>query len=286
MHAPLAEAQPDIAHTYKARDVEGIVDLLFYRRIGFCLAQFFARLHWTPTAVTLLGGVFGLIAGRLYFYQSISLNLIGFGFHVIANALDNADGQLARLTNQQSRQGRIIDSVVDHIIFANIYMHLALRAWFETSSPFVLLLAVAAALSHAAQGGAADYFRNAYLHFAKGTAWDTMSILREEYEGSSGPRRLFLLLYLNFTRQQEWLSPNLRRLRDVPFVRQFPDRARPLLRGWGFLMTNTRMFFLLLFLLIDRPAWFFWLQLVPMNLLLIFLIARQESLARRMLHAA
>lgn len=286
MHASLAETQPDIARTYKDRDVEGIVDLLFYRRCGFWLAQIFARLRWSPTAVTLLGGAVGLLAGRLYFYQSVALNLAGFALHVLANALDNADGQLARLTNRQSRHGRIIDSVVDHIIFANIYIHLALRGWSETGSAFVLLLAGAAGLSHALQGGAADYFRNAYLHFARGSAWDTMSILHEEYERSSGARRFFLQLYCNFTRQQEWLSPNLRRLRDAPFVRGFTENARPLLRGWGFLMTNTRMFFLLLFLLIGRPVWFFWLQLVPMNLVLLFLIARQESLARRLLRSA
>jgi phosphatidylglycerophosphate synthase len=283
VHAPLAEAQSDIARTYKARDVEGIVDLLFYRRVGFQLAKFFARIDWSPTAVTLLGGVIGLVAGRLYFYPSLTLNLFGFALHVFANALDNADGQLARLTNSQSRHGRIIDSVVDHVIFANVYLHLALRGWNETGSAFVFVLAAAAALSHAFQGAAADYFRNAFLFFAKGTAWDTMSILREEYDRSSGLRQVFLLLYLNFTRQQELLAPNLRRLRDASFVRGFVEQARPLLRGWGFLMTNTRMFFLLIFLIIGRPTWFFWLQLVPMNLLLFILIAWQESIARRLL---
>jgi phosphatidylglycerophosphate synthase len=283
VHAPLAETQPDIARTYKGRDVEGIVDLVFYRRIGFALAQFFARLNWTPIAVTLLGGVIGLIGGHLYFYRSIALNVVGFLLHVFANALDNADGQLARLTNRQSRDGRIIDSVVDHIIFANIYVHLALRAWSESGSTFVLILAGAAALSHALQGGAADYFRNAYLYFANGGDWDTMSILREERERSSGLRKFLLLLYLSFTRQQEMIAPNLRRLRDAPFVTSFCERARTMLRGWGLLMTNTRMFFLLIFLLVDRPTLFFWLELIPMNVLLVFLIAQQETLARRLL---
>ena len=43
--------------------------------------------------------------------------------HVCANALDNADGQLARLTGQGSRASRIIDSLVVRIIFLNIYIH-------------------------------------------------------------------------------------------------------------------------------------------------------------------
>ncbi len=288
MHAPLAETPNEIERTYKSRDVEGIVDLLFYRRVGFWLAQFFARLNWSPVAVTLLGGVFGLIGGHLYFYRSIAINLVGFFLHVFANALDNADGQLARLTNRQSRQGRVIDSVVDHIIFANIYLHLTLRAWSETRSTFVWLLAAIAVLSHALQGGAADYFRSAYLYFARNNDWDTMSILREERGRASGLHRFLLLLYLNFTRQQEVIGPNLRRLRDEPrtqFATPFCNSARPMLRGWSLLMTNTRMLFLLIFLVLDRPTWFFLLEILPMNLLLLFLIVQQETLARRLLRS-
>ena len=57
--------------------------------------------------------------------------MAGMVLHVCANALDNADGQLARLTQQQSRKGRIIDSVADHLVFVSVYMHLALRCLSE-----------------------------------------------------------------------------------------------------------------------------------------------------------
>src|SRR5262249_14781726 len=116
-----------IEATYKARELEGVIDLFFYRRIGFGLAKFFTRLNLTPTAVTFIGGVFGVIAGHLYFYRDLAINLIGIVLHVIANVFDNADGQLARLTNRQSRTGRILDPVIDHIIWLSIYVHLALR---------------------------------------------------------------------------------------------------------------------------------------------------------------
>src|SRR3954464_3882192 len=97
--------------SYKAREFEGILDLYFYRKVGFRLAQFFAWLRLTPSGVTMIGGVFGLAAGHLYYYRDLRLNLVGMFLHVCANALDNADGQLARLTNSQSRSGRVFDSV-------------------------------------------------------------------------------------------------------------------------------------------------------------------------------
>src|SRR5205814_4262610 len=56
-----------IAATYKAREVEGALDLYFYRPLGFRLAEFFAHLKLTPAGVSLLAGLSGVIAGHLYF---------------------------------------------------------------------------------------------------------------------------------------------------------------------------------------------------------------------------
>jgi hypothetical protein len=89
-------AASKIESTFKARDVEGAFDLYFYRPVGFWLAQFFARLKVTPAGVSLLAGIFGVVAGHLYFYRELSVNVAGMVLHVCANAVDNADGQLAR----------------------------------------------------------------------------------------------------------------------------------------------------------------------------------------------
>ncbi len=284
--------------TYKTKDVEGIVDLYFYRKVAFYLARFFAALKMTPTTVTLLGGVLGLVAGHLYFYRDLPTNVLGMLLHIGANLFDNADGQLARLLNQKSRKGRIIDSLVDHVVFLNIYVHLTCRLLVDGASPAVCLLALGAAISHALQGAAADYFRNAYLYFAKGRAradWDSSATLLGDYRelrwATNRWDKFILATYLSFTRQQELLSPALRRLRDAtmrdfrdeipePLRQHYRELTRPMLRGWGLLMTNTRMFFLFLFLFLSQPSGFFWIELTAFNLLLIYLILRQERIAR------
>jgi hypothetical protein len=298
MSEQLEPAISTLEGTYKARDVEGILDLLFYRRVAFQLARFCARLKLTPVTVTVFGGICGILAGHLYFYRDLRINIIGMVLHVFANLLDNADGQLARLLNKKSRTGRVIDSLFDHLIFLSIYVHLGLRCLAEGASPSIALLVLAAGLSHAAQGASADYFRNAYLFFVKGRSradWDSSATLRQEFRSlrwRTDPWQKFLLaLYINFTWQQEVLSPRLRRLRDVAehefpaevpldLRRRYRENARPMLRWWGLLMTNTRMFFLFLFLIIDRPSWFFWLEVSVLNLLLLFLILRQENMSQ------
>src|SRR5213082_1328248 len=205
--------------TYKAREVEGVFDLYFYRPIGFWLARFFAWLKMTPAAVSLLAGIFGVVAGHLYYYRHLGINVVGMMLHVCANTLDNADGQLARLTHQESREGRIIDSVADHLVSVSVHVHLTLRYLVEGSSPAVCLLALAAGISHALQGAAADYYRTTYLYFATNRSpmrLDSSSTLRSNFRELSWRRepwhKFLIALYLNFTRQQEMLSPHLKRL--------------------------------------------------------------------------
>jgi hypothetical protein len=293
---------PKIESTFKARDVEGAFDLYFYRPIGFWLAQFFARLKVTPAGVSLLAGIFGIVAGHLYFYRNLSVNVAGMVLHVCANTLDNADGQLARLTHRESRDGRIIDSIADHLVFVSVYVHLTLRYLFEGSSPAICLLALAAGVSHALQGAAADYYRSTYLYFVTVRVrkdLDSSSELRSDYRRLTWRQapwqKLLLALYLNFTRQQEMLAPRLKTLRSVVgqlFHSEIPDwlraryrnLARPMLKWWGLLMTNIRMLVLFALLFISQPVYYFWFELIPLNFLFICLLFRQDSMAKSLLN--
>jgi len=102
---------------------------------------------------------------------------------------------------------------------------------------------------------------------------------------------------LNFTRQQEMLAPRVKKLRDTVgglFHGQLPawlreryrSSARPMFKWWGLLMTNTRMLVLFALLFIGQPIWYFWFELIPLNLLFVFLIFRQENMAESLLKIA
>jgi CDP-alcohol phosphatidyltransferase len=291
-------ALPPVETTYKAREIEGWIDVHFYRKLGLRLANLCRRLGMTPTMVTLLGGVFGVAAGHLYYYGNVVTNIIGWVLHVIANLFDNADGQLARLTNSGSRAGRVTDSVVDHVIFINIYVHLGFRCLHDHSFLFALVVTCAAGVSHAIQAAAADYYRSAFLYFGTGRSrgeMDTSGQLRAEFRARSWRhepwQKLLLATYINFTRQQELLAPNLARLRhavDQIFAESIPtwlqkryyEWAGPMFKWWSGLMTNTRMLVLFISLLAGQPIWFFWFELTLLNLLLAWLLLRQEKMSK------
>jgi hypothetical protein len=242
-----------------------------------------------------------LVAGHLYYYRDLRLNLLGMVLHVICNALDNADGQLARLTNTGSRVGRILDSLSDHIVFLGIYLHLVLRCLAAGASPAIWLLALIAGLSHAVQGGFADYARTAYLFLVSDRSRadvDSSTRLRADYEQllwQREPWQKFLLrTYLNFTGGQEMFAPSLMQLREAAW-RAFPSTipetvqasyraaARPLFTWIGLLMTNTRMLILFLALILNHPAWYFLFEVAFLNLVLAYALMRQNQLCRRFL---
>jgi cobalamin biosynthesis protein CobD/CbiB len=91
------------------------------------------------------------------------------------------------------------------------------------------------------------------------------------------------------------MAPRLKTLRDVIgrlfhsqipawFRTRYRNLASPMLKSWGLLMTNVRMLVLFALLLISQPVYFFWFELIPLNLLLIYLLFRQEKLAESLLN--
>ena len=56
-----------------------------------------------------------------------------------------------------------------------------------------------------------------------------------------------------------------------------------MLRWWRLLTTNTRMLVLFALLFIKQPIWYFWFELIPLNLLFVYLIVRQENVSKSLL---
>ena len=278
-----------VESTYKARDVEGALDLFFYRPLGFRLAHVFARASITPDQVTLIATVCGVAAGHLYYYDALWLNVAGMLLHVAANLFDNVDGQLARLTKRQSEQGRVVDGIGDNIVFISVYVHLCLRVIAGGGSASIWLLALAAGICHSFQSAAAEFCRDAYLRFATNrmTTLYRSRELRARARESRGGTKFLHLLHAGYVWQQEIELPALARLRDgvqhisATFRDGYREAHQSLVRHARLLGTSTRMFILFVVLFLRHPSWYFIAELTVFNAIFLWLISRQNSLAAR-----
>ncbi|MCB0711349.1 MAG: CDP-alcohol phosphatidyltransferase family protein [Ignavibacteriae bacterium] len=286
-----------VAETYKARDVEEVIDIWFYRRVGYRLALAAKYLKLKPNLITVIGITIGVIAGHFFFYNTLALNAIGMGLWVISNIFDSADGQLARMTGQTSQLGRILDGLGGSVVFASMYFHISFHYALNDGviGWWIFIVALAAGASHSLQSAMADYYRNAFLRFGvKGgkSELERASAVIERYNQLTWRRnfftKLFYKVYVNHTVQQETFSPKFQLMRDTLEVRygnKLPDAIvsryrslnRPLLKYYNYLTINGRVLTLFAFVAIGYPTLFFIVELTLMNLTLWAVLRKQEK---------
>lgn len=296
----------DYMDSLKSLDTEEGIDLAFYRPVGYFWARIARRLHITPNAITIASIFIGIAAGAAFYPADLWINLGGFLLLVLANSFDSADGQLARLTHQYSRIGRILDGLSGDFWFAAIYIAICLRTnhtigWFGHYPWVIWAVAVAAGICHAKQAALADYYRQFHLYFLKGASGselDTCDDLRRQlraipWKGNFW-RKITLLFYSNYTANQEVTTRSMQALRaelharypggEIPkdFSRRFRRLSLPLMKWTNALTFNWRTITLLICLLIGQPWIYFLAELTIFNAMLIYMRCRHESICRKL----
>jgi hypothetical protein len=201
-----------------------------------------------------------------------------------ADTFDSADGQLARLTQQYSRMGRILDGVSGDFWFAAIGFALVFReldfgdSWtgpnyFAEHEWLIWALGIGSGLSHALQAAMADCYRQFHLFFLKGqqgSELESAAKLKEQYHqlewGRNFWSKLPLFFYSGYTANQERMTPNMQRLRaalnerygenGVPsqeFREYFRQLSLPLMKYTNILTHNTRATMLFIGCLANVP---------------------------------
>ncbi len=281
----------------KSNDTEEKIDIWFYRPIGYQIALFCAKIGMTPNTVTIISIFFGVAAGILFYSQNLWVNVIGMLSLVFANSLDSADGQLARLTNNKSRLGRILDGAAGDFWFISIHIAICLRSMNEGWTALIWIPGVVAGASHVVQSAMADYYRNVHLFFIKGTSGselDNSRDLQREYDQLTWKNdfgmKLVARTYLNYTKQQEFFSPKLQKLlalvrekfkNGLPqnLITDFRAQNKPLMKYTNIIQFNTRVIFLFLWLFIDQAWIYFFFDIFILNPILIYMVANQEKVS-------
>lgn len=292
--------------TLKSMDTEEHIDLWFYRPIGFMWAKLAARMGVTPNAITIASIFLGVGAGVAFYFNNMWINVIGMLLLVWANSFDSADGQLARMTGQYSRLGRILDGLAGDIWFTTIYFSLCFRE--IVTSPFFIehhwviwTLAVTTGMCHAKQASMADHYRQFHLFFLKGkdgSELENVDDLRARQKATPWKgnfwNKVTMAFYINYTVSQEKMTPNMEALRRVLRERfhdgAIPQRLRdyfralslPLMKYTNILSFNWRVIVLFIALFVKMPWIYFAFEFTVLNALMIYMVVRHEKICRAM----
>ena len=317
----------EVSATLKSSETEDWLDYHLLRPLGFQWAKFFAKLGTHPNTVTKLSMIIGAASAYFFahgsFYYEGKLGLI---FNIIAILLlywayiyDDTDGQLARMTGKKSKIGRILDGAAGYAWYIPIYAALIYRFYIHHELEFSLLgiedttnnslvaTAVVVALGFvsgavclASQQRTADYYIQIHLFFLKGekgSELDSSERQRLIYDqlpvSASLIERLIQKVYINYTLQQERLTPQFQKLMTKLFNKygdseNFPQSVRDeihsnslkLMKFVFMLVFNFRTPFLLLFCLLDLPAEYFLFEIIVITLIERYTIRRHEAFCK------
>ncbi len=303
-----AEIKEQYKASLKSMDTEETLDLMFYRPIGYMWALLCAKVGITPNVITIASIFLGVAGGILFYFgepQNLWLNYVGMFLLVWANSFDSADGQLARMTKQYSRLGRILDGLSGDFWFVAIYFAICFRVnatseFFMQHSPvWIWIIAILAGGCHAKQAAMADYYRQFHLYFLKGkdgSELDSCDQLDKDYAAVPWKghfwKKITMFFYRNYTANQEVMTPKMQELRrelrsrfgaDVvpqPFRDAFRAKSKPLMKYTNMLSFNTRVIALFVSLIVRMPWLYFAFELTVLNLMLVYMICRHEVICR------
>ncbi|MCH5319439.1 MAG: CDP-alcohol phosphatidyltransferase family protein [Paramuribaculum sp.] len=288
----------------KSLDTEENIDLMFYRPIGYGWACLAKKCGIGPNAITVASIFLGIGAGVMFYFSDIYLNIIGMILLIWANSFDSADGQLARMTGQYSRIGRILDGLSGDLWFLSIYIAICLReivtsTFFEQHHWAIWVLALVAGICHTKQAAMADYYRQFHLYFLKGESGSELErafTLKRKLTTLNWKhdfwQKLSLSFYTNYTLQQEATAPAMQRLRSeladrypdgkipVQFREAFRKASLPLMKYTNALTFNWRSIILFVSLFLEMPWIYFACEVTLFNFLLGWMIYRHEKICR------
>jgi phosphatidylglycerophosphate synthase len=275
---------PDLA--FKAYEIEELVDVYFFRRLGFIIARFAAVLRLSPTQVTVFGALVGIAGGAMLYDER--LGLYAFALLILHGIIDSADGQLARMTGQVTELGRALDGGAGYLTHAAIYLAIAAGVIHRGGSAAILIWMVLAGISNAVQAQMYEYHRHDYAMIAvKGLA-----PRGDPAQVTQAWMKSLYAWYLATARVLNGLHAEVESViaaRSTAELVREDDRARyrkyfywPM-RGWNLLGDNMRRYAIGILVCLDRLDLFFAFVLLPMNAVLIALWFWQRSADRRFL---
>jgi hypothetical protein len=275
---------------FKAYEIEELADRWFFRPAGALIAYAASLTPMTPNQLTLIGLVIGVASGALLYWPA--LGMWAFGGLILHSVLDSADGQLARIKNMFSIEGRILDGVGGYFTHIAIYSAI-LCGWLSRGGGLWLFVPwLAAGLCNAVHAAMYDYNRNQYNSYAiKGQIPKA-----EKLDTSTTLGKLLSMIYGDYDDSQKRLAGLHGKVVDELQRRWGAEGKLPpaaseayrkryywMVRGWNFLGDNTRFYAIGVVAWLGRPELFIWFVLTVMNLALVTCWLAEQRVDRRYL---
>jgi phosphatidylglycerophosphate synthase len=275
----------------KIRGMDGPIDLFLYRPTGFAIAWALSFSRISPNAVSLVSILLGVAAGACALTGTPSAFLLCACLFQASNCFDCADGQLARLTGRNTKEGRILDGMADYLVNLSVYLGCLAGLVQAGYSPLISLLLVAA-------GGAATAL-SCFFYDRVITRQSKLVMGKDEDESeelealecaasANGAWRLLWRAYALYAKLQRSsagrnLKPSLV-LESEEERKTYADRMYPMLMVWSFTGPSAHVLCFLVFAVLGKIDLYFAASVIGAAVTMV-LVAVQSLIDLRLLEA-
>ena len=271
---------------FKAYEIEEIVDIYFFRRLGLVVAHGARLLRMTPNLVSIAAAALGVVGGALLYDPRYAF--LGFLGLVAYGVFDSADGQLARLTGQTSDLGHILDGIAGYVTHIAIYVAIVAGVLHRGGGTAIVWLALLAGLCTIAQAQMYDYHRTLYARVVV-QGRPPKDVDPDVIGGVLGAlTRTYLALQRALVGRHRDVERAIRdrcigALVDDDDRRAYRHEFYGLVRGWNALGDNGRRIAIGMLALLHHVEWFCWVVVIPFNVVLAVLSLRTRQADERFL---
>lgn len=270
----------------KPRELQGFLNRTIYHPLAYRLAKALVPTPVTPNMVSVAGALMVVAAGVFYTLVGGPWGIaIGFALHLSWHVIDGADGMLARMSGRASPSGEIVDGMCDYFGHGALYIMLA--ASLDDQIGWIAWpLAIGAGVSRAFQSVFAESGRRTYQWWAYGVPWLQSSGRADATGIGASLSRAYLWAWGRMAGPTQVVNALVTSAEPDPVERQ---RIAEIARGAGrrtlpvlaLLGANPRTVLLGLSMIAGSPLWFFLIEVLVLNAVLVFAIAQAAMSGRR-----
>ena len=265
--------------SYKAVEIEDVIDLYFYHPFGYILAMFFNKLRFSPNTVSMIGMILGMLGGFMIYLDRF---LYASFLIVFASILDSSDGQLARISGKTSVYGRIIDGLVGYAVFASVYVFIFLRYYNEYGFFKYLILMFFSAVSNSIHSSIYDFYRTAYISVVRNKFDDIF------YEKKSS---FYDKIYEFYTLiQKKVCSIHMGVLRkiydnkiDDEKIKIYKSKMLSNIQFVNLLGDNWKINGIIFLFILNRVKWFYFYVIFILNFVFLVVVLKQRKIDKEIL---
>ncbi len=271
-------------------EIEELLDLYFFRILGYGFVKLIARTNVTPNQVTYLGMAFGVLSGYFFSIGTEEALMTAAILLLFANVMDCADGQLARLKKNGSQLGSMIDGLFDYIVGAASIFGIGAYLSHQYPLHIVAPLTILAGCSRSIQNLLLDLRRRFYTDtsaLSDSTFMDdydkSVQDLRRlrQVRGHLAEKFILRMSLVYFTSQR--LTIRLTRINSTDFrmISTLPDDKSLIMRLWTVVGSSTHISFVIIAAFFNHLEVYFWAAITTGNLIVVILLLVETYLVHR-----